>query len=61
MAPFASGWSAYTFWRQRWHIEDDGLHERKEGWLLQKDPWSYTQEALVLARVTFTLIAYNVA
>lgn len=60
-APFASGWSAYTFWRQRWHIEDDGFRELKEGWLLEKAPWSYTQEALVLARVTFTLIAYNVA
>lgn len=60
-APFASGWACYTFWRQRWHIEDDGFRELKEGWLLEKAPWSYTQEILVLARVTFTLIAYNVA
>jgi hypothetical protein len=59
--PFSSGWQAYTFWRQRWHIENDGFRELKEGWLLEKAPWSYTQEALVLARVTFTLIAYNVA
>ena len=59
--PFPSGWQAYTFWRQRWHIENDGFRELKEGWLLEKAPWSYTQEALVLARVTFTLIAYNVA
>lgn len=59
--PFPTGWQAYTFWRQRWHIENDGFRELKEGWLLEKAPWSYTQEALVLARVTFTLIAANVA
>lgn len=59
--PFNTGWQAYTFWRQRWHIENDGFRELKEGWLLEKSPWSYTQEALVLARVTFTLIAANMA
>ena len=59
--PFNTGWQGYTFWRQRWHIENDGFRELKEGWLLEKSPWSYTQEALVLARVTFTLIAANVA
>lgn len=32
----------------------------KEGWL-EKAPWSYTPEAMVLARVTFTLIAAHVA
>lgn len=59
--PFPTGWQAYTFWRQRWHVENGGFRELKEGWLLEKAPWSYTQEALVLARVTFTLIAANVA
>lgn len=59
--PFSTGWQAYTFWRQRWHIENDGFRELKEGWLLERSPWSYTQEALVLARVTFTLMAANVA
>lgn len=58
---FPTGWQAYTFWRQRWHIENDGFRELKEGWHLEKAPWSYTQEALVLARVTFTLLAANVA
>lgn len=32
----------------------------KEGWL-EKAPWSYTPEAMVLARVTLTLIAAHVA
>lgn len=59
--PFNTGWQGYTFWRQRWSIENNGFRELKEGWLLEKAPWSYTQEALVLARVTFTLIAANVA
>jgi hypothetical protein len=59
--PFNTGWQGYTFWRQRWSIENNGFRELKEGWLLEKAPWSYTHEALVLARVTFTLIAANVA
>jgi hypothetical protein len=59
--PFASGRKAHTFWRQRWLIENSGFREVKEGWHLEKAPWSYTDEAIVLARVTFTLLAFNVA
>jgi hypothetical protein len=58
---FNTGWTAYTFWRQRWRIENQGFRELKEGWHLEQAPWSYTHDSLVLARVTFTLIAYNVA
>jgi hypothetical protein len=60
-APFATGWQAYTFWRQRWTIENNGFRELKEGWHLEKAPWSYNDEMVVLARVTFTLLAFNVA
>lgn len=60
-APFATGWQAYTFWRKRWHIENNGFRELKEGWHLEKAPWSYSQHTVVLARVTFTLLAFNVA
>jgi hypothetical protein len=59
--PFASGRKAHTFWRQRWLIENTGFREVKEGWHLEKAPWSYTDAAIVLARVTFTLLAFNVA
>ena len=60
-APFPSGWRAYTFWRQRWCIENNGFRELKEGWHLEKAPWSYSDYSVVLARVTFTLLAFNVA
>jgi hypothetical protein len=59
--PFNTGWQAYTFWRQRWSIENRGYRELKEGWHLERAPWSYTDDTVVLARVTFTLVAYNVA
>ncbi len=56
-----AGRQAYTFWRQQWHIENDGFRELKASWLLEKAPWSCTQEVLVLARVTFSLITTNVS
>ena len=59
-ASFTTGWQAYTFWRQRWIIENNGFRELKEGWHLEKAPWSYTDATVVLARVTFTLLAFNV-
>lgn len=60
-APFATGWRAYSFWRRRWCIENQGFRELKEGWHLERGPWSYTHDTVVLARLTFTLLAYNVA
>ena len=56
-----AGRRAHTFWRQRWLIENSGFREIKEGWHLEKAPWSYTDANIVLARVTFTLLAFNVA
>jgi hypothetical protein len=59
--PFAKPWGAYTLWRNRWRVENNGFRELKEGWHLEKAPWSYKHPATVLARVAFTLIAFNVA
>lgn len=59
--PFASAWQGYTLWRHRWRIENRGFRELKEGWHLEKAPGSYTHQATVMARVAFTLRAFNVA
>jgi len=59
--PFNSAWAGYRCWRKRWHIENNGFRELKEGWHLERAPWSYTDDTIVAARVTFTLIAFNVA
>jgi hypothetical protein len=60
-APFASAWKAYTFWRNRWVVENSGFRELKEGWHLEKALWTFSNHTVVAARVAFTLIAYNVA
>jgi hypothetical protein len=31
-ASFSTAWQAYTFWRNRWTIENSGFRELKEGW-----------------------------
>jgi len=59
--PFSSGWAGYGQWRNRWCVENTGFRELKEGWHLERAPWSYTQDVVVAARVAFTLIAFNVA
>lgn len=59
--PFSTGWKVYTMWRNRWRIENNGFRELKEGWHLERALWSYTNKTVVAARVTFTLVAYNVA
>jgi hypothetical protein len=59
--PFSTGWQGYTFWRQRWHIENNGFREFKEGWHVEQAPWTYANDAVVWGRVTFTCIAFNVA
>ena len=58
---FPSAWKGYTLWRNRWRIENSGFRELKEGWHIEKAPWSYTHEAAVKGRVAFTLMAFNVA
>jgi hypothetical protein len=60
-APFNTAWQAYTFWRNRWTIENSGFRELKEGWHLEEALWTFHNTVVVTARLTFTLIAYNVA
>jgi hypothetical protein len=60
-ASFSTGWQAYTFWRNRWTIEYNGFRELKEGWHLEEALWTFRNTVVAAARLTFTLIAYNVA
>lgn len=60
-APFNTAWQAYTFWRNRWTIENSGFRELKQGWHLEEALWTFRNTRIVAARLTFTLIAYNVA
>lgn len=60
-APFATAWQAYTFWRNRWLIENCGFRELKEGWHLEAALWTFHHPGVAAARVAFTLIACNVA
>ena len=60
-APFHTAWQAYTFWRNRWTIENSGFRELKVGWHLEEALWTFHHTVVAAARLTFTLIAYNVA
>jgi len=58
---FSTAWQGYTFWRQRWHIENNGFREFKEGWHVEQAPWTRDDDVVAWARVTFTCIAFNTA
>jgi len=58
---FSTAWQGYTFWRQRWHIENNGFREFKEGWHVEQAPWTRNDDIVAWARVTFTCIAFNTA
>lgn len=60
-APFHTAWQAYTFWRNRWTIENSGFRELKQGWHLEEALWTFRNTVIAAARLTFTLVAYNVA
>lgn len=60
-APFSTAWQAYTFWRNRWTIENSGFRELKVAWHLEAALWTFRSTVIAAARLTFTLIAYNVA
>lgn len=60
-APFNTAWQGYTFWRNRWTIENSGFRELKEGWHLEDALWTFHNTVVAAARLAFTLIAYNVA
>ncbi len=60
-ATFNTAWQGYTFWRNRWTIENSGFRELKEGWHLEEALWTFRNTVIAAARLTFTLIAYNVS
>jgi hypothetical protein len=60
-ATFNTAWQGYTFWRNRWTIENSGFRELKEGWHLEEALWTFHNTVVAAARLTFTLIAFNVA
>lgn len=60
-AAFPTAWQAYTHWRNRWTIENSGFRELKEGWHLEEALWTFHHTVVAAARLTFTLVAYNVA
>jgi len=60
-APFPTAWQAYTFWRNRWLVENRGFRELKEGWHLEEALWTFHNPIVAAARVAFTLVAFNVA
>jgi hypothetical protein len=54
------GFQALLAYRPRWHIEDDGYRELKEGWGLEEQRWGRDAEA-ARGRVTLTCLAFNTA
>jgi hypothetical protein len=57
---FADGFAALQAYRPRWHIEDDGFRELKEGWGLEQQRWG-RDCAAALGRTTLTCLAFNTA
>ena len=57
---FSDGFAALQAYRPRWHIEDDGFRELKEGWGLEQQRWG-RDVAAVLGRTTLTCLAFNTA
>jgi hypothetical protein len=57
---FADGFAALQAFRPRWHIEDDGFRELKEGWGLEQQRWG-RDVAAALGRTTLTCLAFNTA
>src|SRR5438270_5434190 len=57
---FADGFAALQAFRPRWHIEDDGFRELKEGWGLEQQRWG-RDFAAALGRTTLTCLAFNTA
>jgi hypothetical protein len=57
---WASGQEAYQTFRSRWHIENDGYRELKEGWGLEAERWG-RKLAVQRGRITLTCLAFNTA
>ena len=57
---FADGYAALQAFRPRWHIEDDGYRELKEGFGLEDQRWG-RDAAAAHCRTTLTILAFNTA
>jgi len=55
-----NGFQALQAYRPRWHIEDDGYRELKEGWGLEAQRWG-RDAAAARGRVALTCLAFNTA
>ena len=56
--PWVNGFAAYQGYRPRWHVENDGYRELKEGWELEKQAWGRDLAAMI-CRATLTILAFN--
>jgi hypothetical protein len=57
---WANGFAALQGFRPRWHIENDGYRELKEGWGLEQQRWG-RDAAAAHCRTTLTILAFNTA
>src|SRR4051794_2719429 len=57
---FADGFAALQAFRPRWHIENDGYRELKEGFGLEEQRWG-RDAAAAHGRTTLTILAFNTA
>lgn len=57
---FANGYAALQAFRPRWHIENDGYRELKEGFGLEQQRWG-RDAAAAHGRTTLTILAFNTA
>ena len=55
---FADGYAALQAYRPRWHIENDGYRELKEGFGLEEQRWG-RDAAAAHGRTTLTILAFN--
>jgi hypothetical protein len=55
---FANGFAALQAYRPRWHIENDGYRELKEGFGLEEQRWG-RDAAAAHCRTTLTILAFN--
>lgn len=57
---FSNGYAAFQAFRPRWHIENDGYRELKEGFGLEAQRWG-RDAAAAHCRTTLTILAFNTA
>jgi hypothetical protein len=57
---FADGYAAFQAFRPRWHIENDGYRELKEGFGLERQRWGRDGMA-AHCRTALTILAFNTA